>query len=227
MFERLVSLTRGELGGKFYRDHFSHMIRVHMLSQRLARAMALPEKDIRVLEFASLLHDLTIPLQEAEKIQTSASQSSFSSFKSIDLAGSFFEKYENVEEISQISCRILLRILEMPLSAEKQRLLIHALIKGILTRNHGLMSAIESHLMLDEETRDLFVLFHKSDLSNFDSLSIKLSKRENGLFLKDSKLRIEPLFMRPIAKHELRLVDRKDIVRRSYNWRSEKEVVEP
>lgn len=66
--EDIIILTKCELGGKFYRDHLLHTIRVTLLASVLASALNFPNEKVKAALVAGLFHDLGYSIATAQSV---------------------------------------------------------------------------------------------------------------------------------------------------------------
>jgi len=152
-FEKLIQLTRGEIAGKFYRDHLNHMIRVYLLSLDILQKMKFNnEKILTAIKLASIFHDIAYPVQEAELMLRSISEALSKCYKSVKITS------PGREIISESEIRDLLWLLNQRIkekfSSDLSIFLESRLYDSLLRLKHGILGAIETGLMIRKEERE-------------------------------------------------------------------------
>ena len=70
-----ILILQSMIGGKFYRDHLKHMLRVMLLSHLIGQTLILDDDELLACALAGLFHDIAYPLSKAKETIDQISQS--------------------------------------------------------------------------------------------------------------------------------------------------------
>jgi hypothetical protein len=150
-FERLMQLTRGELAGKFYRDHLNHMIRVCLLSLIFHYDFNI-KLNPTALSLASFFHDIAYPVQESKVIFESVSSALSKCFKSIKIRQPIVDFREETDPT-----RFLIDLSKHAMKKFSRRTghaVASCLFDNFRRLNHAVLSAFEIWSIINEHRRD-------------------------------------------------------------------------
>jgi hypothetical protein len=144
-----ILVLQSMMGGKFYRDHLRHMLRVMLLAHIISDTLRLDKNKLLACTLAGLFHDIAYPLSKAKETIDTITKSLRRCYPYFEIKGGSLQLSPNQDEIDKI----------LKICKEKE---LNNLRKGT---NHAILSALTflnfwnlESLEKDENLREIICL---------------------------------------------------------------------